>query len=49
MNPCQLDKTVLKAELSAEFTKNFIKRSKVPVKVEGESFKLTPTAGVYRL
>ena len=42
MNPCELDKNMLKTELSAEFTKNFLTRSKVGVSVEDEEFKLTP-------
>ena len=42
MNPCELDKKVLKAELTAEFTKNFLTRAKVRVSVEDEDFKLTP-------
>lgn len=42
MNPCELDKKVIKTELTAEFTKNFLTRAKVHVSVEGEDFKLTP-------
>ena len=42
MNPCELDKTVLKAELTEELTKNFLTRSKVRVSVENEDLKLSP-------
>ena len=42
MNPCELDKNMLKKELSEEFSKNFKTRSKVGVSVEDEEFKLTP-------
>ena len=47
INPCQIDKALLKAELSAELTTNFLTRAKVPVTLEGEKFKLTPQAGIH--